>query len=375
MTRAYKHGDSSEGKFVAFFTVKHEAETLQIEKSAVVTSESSATESAYDSAATTYTNIPIHAIEDLIALLIKMPHTVQEVYLTKVQSAVLSNNMCSMAHPWQDNCERGHQTQHLRKKVLRVSAKRVSSWGTCLHEGHKDAEEWINESEISISKALSTLPPRQQLAIKASLKQVHAKGPKGVRYTHAWIILPAFESGQLSKIEHSQKHKTASTAHLQSAQPNYFRRALWLQVAVWLSHMSVPCERTLHNKHFHTGNPGFPLIAERHLKNQQVRQHQNASQMTMESLRVTDVSPAHNILPAQQGCTIYAHCKAQLTCLVGLCLFFINKLKELVSQKFCHLGRWLCAEYFGTALWTLICPSFAFSTQHAKKVPFLFLLL
>lgn len=71
MTRAYKHGDSSEGKFVAFFTVKHEAETLQIEKSAVVTSESSATESAYDSAATTYTNIPIHAIEDLIALLIK----------------------------------------------------------------------------------------------------------------------------------------------------------------------------------------------------------------------------------------------------------------------------------------------------------------
>lgn len=114
--------------------------------------------------------------------------------------------------------------------------------------------------------------------------------------------------------------------------------------------MSVPCERTLHNKHFHTGNPGFPLIAERHLKNQQVRQHQNTSQMTMESLRVTDVSPAHNILPAQQGCTIYAHCKAQLTCLVGLCLFFINKLKELVSQKFCHLGRWLCAEYFGTAL-------------------------
>ena len=49
-------------------------------------------------------------------------------------------------------------------------------------------DELTNEKSQSISKALSTLPPIQQLAIEASLKQVHAKGPKGVRYTRAWIM-------------------------------------------------------------------------------------------------------------------------------------------------------------------------------------------
>ncbi|KAH6920747.1 hypothetical protein HPB50_028265 [Hyalomma asiaticum] len=61
--------NSSEGEPVAFFTLKHGTECLQIEKSVVVNSESSATASAYGRAATAYASIPIRAVEDLTSLL------------------------------------------------------------------------------------------------------------------------------------------------------------------------------------------------------------------------------------------------------------------------------------------------------------------
>lgn len=61
--------NSSEGESVAFFTLKHGTECLQIEKSVVVNSESSATASAYGRAATAYASIPIRAVEDLTSLL------------------------------------------------------------------------------------------------------------------------------------------------------------------------------------------------------------------------------------------------------------------------------------------------------------------
>ncbi|KAH7939886.1 hypothetical protein HPB52_018808 [Rhipicephalus sanguineus] len=88
MTGVHEHGDRSEGEFVAFFTVKHEEETLQIEKSVVVTSESSATGSAYGRAASAYASIPIRAIEDLTALL-KAVHKLHACNRTTAKASAL----------------------------------------------------------------------------------------------------------------------------------------------------------------------------------------------------------------------------------------------------------------------------------------------
>ncbi|KAH7932730.1 hypothetical protein HPB49_001788 [Dermacentor silvarum] len=208
--------NSSEGESVAFFTLKHGTECLQIEKSVVVNSESSATASAYGRAATAYASIPIRAVEDLTSLL-KAVHKLHACEGCQRQCYACISPKCKVLSP-QQTCaacrthdkklareatrlrnalvDKGSRLRNLRKKVLRASAKRASF----MQEVKMLNDKLRNEKSRSISQALSTLPPIQQLAFETSLKQVHAKGPKGGRDTavaadHALVIMfiPLFE--------------------------------------------------------------------------------------------------------------------------------------------------------------------------------------